>query len=166
MKNSYREILIILRDSAIVVLLCFVIGVLFNAFRKGGIPFIRKESYEIFVPCPEPLGSPSVMNVQKFLSLKDEKVLIVDARSEEDYKFWHYPGAINVPFDYLMPVCQVKLREIASSGAQMVIVYGDGGDPDSGRELARELAGNGIRNVHFIEGGFKTLIGTSGSGKK
>ncbi|MFH1437767.1 MAG: hypothetical protein ABIJ56_18815, partial [Pseudomonadota bacterium] len=45
------------------------------------------------------------------------------------------------------------LKEIASSGASMVVVYGDGDDPDSGKELGRELAGQGIRNVHYVEGG-------------
>jgi hypothetical protein len=38
-----------------------------------------------------------------------------------------------------------------------VVVFGDGGDPDSGEQLARELAGAGIRNVVFVAGGAPRL---------
>jgi 3-mercaptopyruvate sulfurtransferase SseA len=42
---------------------------------------------------------------------------------------------------------------ITRSNAKRVIVYGDGDNPDSGREWARLLSGGGIRNVNFIDGG-------------
>jgi hypothetical protein len=37
------------------------------------------------------------------------------------------------------------------------VVFGDGGNPDSGEQLAREIAGKGIRNVRFVEGGAPLL---------
>ena len=83
---------------------------------------------------------------------------VIDSRSSEDFRFWHFPGAISIPFDYLSPVESGDLGKIASSGASRVIVYGDGMVPDSGRELARELSGQGIKNVCFIEGGAINLI--------
>ena len=38
-----------------------------------------------------------------------------------------------------------------------MVVYGDGLEPDSGEELAKEIAGKGIRNVSFVQGGVKAL---------
>ena len=156
-KEHRRPVIVMVRDAAIITIACAAVALIVNAARPDGIPVVRKEAFEIFVPCPEPLGHPARMGPVHFLGLKEDTALVIDARSEEEYKDWHHPGAINVPFDYLMPVCQVNLKEIASSGAHRVVVYGDGADPDSGRELARELAGSGIRNVNYIAGGAPLL---------
>ncbi len=43
-----------------------------------------------------------------------------------------------------------------------MVVYGDGGDPDSGEQLARELAGKGIRNVGFVRGGAPAILAARG----
>ena len=54
-------------------------------------------------------------------------------------------------------VIEELARKIARSEAQRVFVYGDGDNPDTGEQLAREISGKGIRNVFFIEGGARTL---------
>jgi hypothetical protein len=38
-----------------------------------------------------------------------------------------------------------------------VVVYGDGGAPDTGELLAREISGHGIKHVFFVEGGAPEL---------
>ncbi|MFH1438916.1 MAG: rhodanese-like domain-containing protein, partial [Pseudomonadota bacterium] len=96
------------------------VALLVNAARPGGIALIEKKEYEIFVPCPEPVGEVTKMSPVDFLALKRKKVLVIDARYGEDYDQWHYPQAMNVTFDYLEPVCRLSLKEIASSGASMV----------------------------------------------
>ena len=153
-KLNKNTVLVVLRDGAIIVVFSSIVALVVNAARPDhGIPVIAKKDYEIFVPCPEPVGEVEEMSPVDFLELKEKKVLIIDARYEEDYDQWHYPQAMNVTFDYLEPVCRLNLKDIASSGAKMVIVYGDGDDPDSGREMGRELSGHGIKNVHYVEGG-------------
>jgi hypothetical protein len=152
-KLNKNPVFIVIRDGVIISMLCAAVAITVNAVRPDGIDLITKQEYEIFVPCPEPIGEVESMSPVDFLNLTEEKVFLIDARIKKEYGAWHYPGAQNIPFDYLMPVCTVSLKEIASSGARMVIVYGDGKDPDSGRELGRELSGNGIKNVHFVEGG-------------
>ena len=151
-----KVVFVVLRDSAIVVAVCAVVGILVNAARPEGIPLIQKSEYEIFVPCPEPVGSVNQIILPEFYRT-GEDTFIIDARSRIDYEEWHYPGAANIPFNYLYPVEENTLGEIVSSGAKKVIVYGDGGDPDSGEELARELAGRGIRNVYYLEGGDRLI---------
>ena len=154
-KQSAIKVMI---EAVVIAVICSAAAVIVNAARPGGIPFIPKKQYEIFVPCPEPIGDVTPMSPAELPEADTGRdVLIVDARVEEAYEEWRAPGAINVPFDYLMPVCTGRLKEIAGSGAKKVIVYGDGEDPDSGRELGRELSGKGIRNVYFVEGGAPAL---------
>jgi hypothetical protein len=50
-------------------------------------------------------------------------------------------------------------RSIAASGASRVVVYGDGGRPDSGEHLGREISGRGIKNVFFVRGGAAAVLG-------
>ncbi len=146
----------IVRDAAVAAVGLSLLGVAVNAARPGGIPLVATEEYEVFVPCPEPLGEvegipPSDPRVG------DPRTFLVDARDARAFGRWHAPGARNIPFDYLEGVPDEVVRRVASSGAAQVVVYGDGEDPDSGRELGRELAGRGVRNVFYVEGGFRAL---------
>ena len=94
--------------------------------------------------------------------LARQGVLVIDARSPAEFRAWHLPGARSVPFDYLEPIGDGALRDVASSGAPLVAVYGDGADPDSGRELAKELSARGVRAVFHVQGGAPAL----GAGKR
>jgi hypothetical protein len=144
------------RDALLIVVACAVVGVVFNAVRAAGIPLLQKTEYEILVPCPE--GSDNVQSVSgRDAMLADRRSLWVDARGPAEHQRWHPAGARNVPFDYLAPTCAAEVRAIAASGASQVVVFGDGKDPDSGEQLARELAGLGIRNVRFVQGGAAAL---------
>lgn len=146
----------ILRDAAIVVAISTVAALLANTLRSGGIPLVASQGYELFVPCPEPLGEVTGVGAQE-APLAASTLLIVDAREEVAFAAAHVPGARSIVFDYLDPVPDDTIRDVAGSGAAGVLVYGDGGEPDSGRELARELAGRGVRNVSFVEGGAPAL---------
>ncbi len=142
----------------VVVIGCTVVGLTFNAVRDDGLALVARAPYPILVPCPETSGA-----VEELLiadpRLGERRTLLIDARSRAEYERWHAPGAANVPFDYLAPTDPAVLREIASSGSTRVVVYGDGDDPDSGEQLARELAGKGIRNVGYVGGGARALRG-------
>lgn len=153
-----KAILVVLRDAGIIVVICAVVAIVVNMVRPDGIPLVQRQEYEIFVPCPEPLGEAKGIEVSEFKNLGEKEILVIDARDRKQYRQFHYPDAINIVFDYLVPVCKKKLKEVASSGAKMVIVYGDGQNPDSGEQMARELAGAGIKNVYFIKGGAPALF--------
>ena len=138
-------------------MVCAAAGLAFNSLRPGGIPVIQRKAYDILVPCPEKVGEVKSMSPADFARLDRKGILVIDARESERFHEWHVPGALSVPFDYLMPVTDESLKSIASARVKMVVVYGDGLDPDSGRELGRELSGKGIRNVHFIKGGAEAV---------
>jgi hypothetical protein len=138
-----------------------LLALAFNALRPGGLPLVARTPYETLVPCPEP-GGPVAELDPADVAIASPRSFVLDARGAEDYRARHLPGAVNVPFDWLDPVPEAVLldlaRAIAASGAIRVVVYGDGGRPDSGQHLGREISGRGIRNVGFVRGGAPALL--------
>jgi hypothetical protein len=149
-----------LREGALVTLVAVVVGLAVNAVRSDGIDLVARKEYEVVVPCPEPVGDATAID-PKDSRVRASNSLVIDARSADEYRDWHLPGALSLPFDWLGPPPdeQVKLvaERVARSRAQQVIVYGDGEDPDSGREWARLLAGARLRNVCYVVGGGPAL---------
>ena len=160
-----HSLAVALRDALLIVLLCTVSGTVVNALRASRIPLVQKTEYEILVPCPEGSGNVESLSVRDPM-LADKRSLWVDARSPAEHQRWHPAGARNVPFDYLEPTCAAEVHTIAASRASQVVVFGDGKDPDSGEQLARELAGRGIRNVRFVQGGAAALAAAASGGAR
>ena len=160
-----KTFLIILRDAIIACAIFAIAGLIINAARNDGLPFIADKPYEIFAPCPEVLG-----NVE-MISPTDERIkssdsFIVDARTLEEYNEWHLENAMNITYDYLDPLSPEEIKNIsyniASSGKSRLIVYGDGDGKQgsTGYELGREIAGNRIiKEVYVIDGGADALRG-------
>jgi hypothetical protein len=145
-----------LRDAALTLLAAGMVGCLVNLVRPDGIPFIQKTEYQILVPCPDGSGEAPSMAADA-PEIHEARTLLVDARPATDHAQGHPAGAMSLPFDYLDPAPPAQVRKIASSGAARVVVFGDGGDPDLGEQLARELSGAGIRNIFFVAGGAPAL---------
>ena len=150
----------IVRDAAIVAVVSTVVALTVNTVRSEGIRLVQQEEYDILVPCPEPVGDPEVMKADD-ARVKDIKSLLLDVRSKEEFEKWRVEGARNQPFDWLGPPVDEEVKtvakQVAASRAQRVIVYGDGDDPDSGKEWAKLLSGARIKNVFYVEGGAPAL---------
>ena len=161
MKRHRQKFTAALRDAALVVIASTVLALVVNEVRsEGGVPLVAQREYEILVPCPDTVGEVDTIAVAQAGLPGD---LFVDARPKAEFSAWHPPGAMWIPFDYLDPAPDEMVRRVAQSGARRVVVYGDGGDPDSGRELGRELAGRGVRNVVHLAGGAAALRAKVGS---
>ncbi|MBK9964933.1 MAG: rhodanese-like domain-containing protein [Holophagales bacterium] len=148
-------------EAAVIAASAGLVALAVNAFRPAGLPLVAPEPYEVLVPCPEP-GGPVAPVEPSDSSLRGPRVFLVDARDPGAYRRGHVPGAVNVPYDWLDPLPQAALHElarrIAASGATRVVVYGDGGRPDSGEHLGREISGRGLRNVGYVRGGAPALV--------
>jgi hypothetical protein len=162
MQASVQSIPIAVRDAVITVAACAAIAFLVNAVRSEGIPLVQHEDYQIMVPCPVTSGEVTRI-APGLLSSPEQGRLIIDSRELGEFTRWHVPEAIHIPYDYLDPTPPETIQRIASSGARSVVVIGDGLDPDSGEQLARELSGKGIRNVGYVTGG-APAIQADGSG--
>ncbi len=151
----------VIRDALLVTVAATGIALTVNLFHPEKIPLIAEEAYEILVPCPEPGGEVSPMELSdSLLGAKD--TYIVDARPAEDFAKWRFRKADNLTYDYLDPTPESRIvdltRAIARSRAHRVLVYGDGEQPDTGEQLAKEISGHGIHNVFFLKGGAKALL--------
>jgi len=159
-------LVVTVRDAAIVVVLSAVLAISVNAARAtGAIPLVAEREYQVLVPCPEHEGEAEAVDAMA-VRLGEKGMLLVDAREAEDFAAWHALGAVSIPYDFLEPTSPELLQKVLSSRAQKVVVYGDGGDPDSGQQLAQELSGQGIRNVVYVKGGAPALRGASTATKE
>ncbi len=148
-------------EAVLLTLASSVLALCVNAFRENGLPLVARVPYEILVPCPEPGGPVTALDAAA-PALSESRLFLIDARDGVAFGRSHLPGAVNVPYDWLDPVPDDEMKRlaatIASSRVTRVIVYGDGGNPDSGEHLGREISGRGIRNVHFVRGGAPALL--------
>lgn len=149
-------------EAVVVAAVAGGLALLVNGVRPDGLPVVATDPYETLVPCPEP-GGPVDGVAADDPMLDDPHTFLLDARSPEEYAEWHLPRAVNVPYDWLDPLAGTTLQElaraIAVSRARTVVVCGDGGRPDSGEHLGREISGRGIHNVCFVVGGAGALEG-------
>ncbi|MEI6892141.1 MAG: rhodanese-like domain-containing protein [Pontiella sp.] len=100
--------------------------------RKHGIPVI-----------------PLAVVIQKFQSL--EPTIFVDARSEEEFKAGHIPGAISIPFQSLDEQFQ-RIGRVLDSEKELII-YCSNRDCDDSLMLAIGLQAMGAEDlVLFIDG--------------
>jgi hypothetical protein len=152
----------IVRDALAVTIACALVGIVVNLSRSNGIPLVQKTAYQILVPCPESTGrAPAIAAIDP--AVWQACTLLVDARSSAEHRRWHPEGAMHLPYDFLEPATEKQVHHIASSGASRVVVFGDGADPDCGEQLAHELAGAGIRNVYYVQGGAQRLRAVAAS---
>ncbi|MCP4176256.1 MAG: rhodanese-like domain-containing protein [bacterium] len=78
-------------------------------------------------------------NLGKIISQKNLEFLLIDIRSEQEYKFSHLPSAVNIPYNRLLSTLPAENMFLT------IIVYGDTKKESS---RAAELLGNrGYFNV-------------------
>ncbi len=148
---------VILRDAGIIVVLASGAALSFNSVRSSdAISLVAQEPYQILVPCPEHEGTTEAVSAAAARG-PGPGVLFIDAREPEVFTAWHHPDATSIPFDYLDPISEEKVRQVLQSRAKKIIVYGDGADPDTGHQLALILSSRGLKNVFFVKGGAPAL---------
>ena len=152
----------VLRDAGGIVGVGVLMATVTNVLRGSTrLPWVATKPYEIVVPCPEPVGQAQAI-APTSAALRGFASYVIDARSTTEFATWHWPGAVNIPFDWLGPPVKEEVyqlaKKVAASKSKQIVVYGDGEDPDSGREWARLLSGGGIRNVLYVEGGAPALM--------
>jgi rhodanese-related sulfurtransferase len=161
-KTRGTPLLRVVRDAALIVVATSTVALTVNALRSDGIKLIAEAEYEILVPCPEPTGEAESIPVDD-PRITSDRSLLIDAREPVDFASWRLPNAINVPFDWLAEQHEIDVqardvaKRVARSGKQHVIVYGDGGDPDSGHHWAALLSAAGIKRVVYVGGGAPAL---------
>jgi rhodanese-related sulfurtransferase len=79
----------------------------------------------------------------------DQKILVLDVRSEEEYDSGHVPGARNIPHDQLAS----RIEEIRVVEAERIVVYCESGRRAGKAAAALQQAG--FENVEHLSGDMK-----------
>lgn len=113
------------------------IGLVYNAVSPQGIPLSGGQKARL-----EQQGARMVNLEEVRYYLKQPGVLLVDARSPEEFSLGHIPKAENLPddeFKSFFPKLKSKLMT-----ADLIIVYCSGGSCGSSEDLALKLLNEGI----------------------
>jgi rhodanese-related sulfurtransferase len=147
----------------IIVILASLIALIYNGLSNNPLPLIRvqKKLNEIekdlifdkkYETKEKDLGKTVPLNVM--IELKDNpEVIIIDARTEENYSRGKIGNAINIyPYDD-----EQKMMESIFSLPQdkPIIVYCDGGSCDLSHLLAKNLLSLGFKRVFLYAGGWE-----------
>lgn len=177
MKNIFIDI----AGGVAVCVLAAVVGIAHNAVRERPLPLIQsvksasvtndnhetqssgaqaaepragdKSSDDGAVARQEAISEGSVSADQVKAMLEDSNVVIIDARSPEEFDEGRVPSAINVPYDQLPEYYQQLITEIPLDA--LVVCYCQGPDCDFSHELATELRIMGFMNVVLFTGGWE-----------
>jgi rhodanese-related sulfurtransferase len=125
-----------------------VVGIGYNALSPKGIPLKGGTKARLAEQ-----GARMVDLQEVRYYLKQPGTLLVDARSPEEFRLGHIPGAVNLPADQFAPFYP-KVRARLEK-AKIIIVYCSGGSCGTSEELAMELIKAGFveKRVAVFSGG-------------
>lgn len=88
----------------------------------------------------------AAIDLHHLLHQSNKKVLLIDVRSEEEYKAMHIAGAVNIPLQNL-----TRKLEAVSKATQVITVCGKGGGRSA--QAVVLLQQMGFTNAAFLCGG-------------
>lgn len=138
------------KDIAQIILMTLVFGLSYSFIVYGNINFLeRGKSLSESSLHSDDLRIQDV-TIEKALQLIREGALIIDARSEDDYKNGHIKNAINIPsknFDNYID----KVFEIPQD--TFILIYCEGIHCNLSHQLAEKLLNFGLQKIYvMVEG--------------
>lgn len=126
-----------LTEGIAILILGVAFGVIYNAISPSGMSLFADQNKSV-----AGFKMMTTEEIKIYILEKKDKVVIVDARSKEEYSLGHIPGAINIPATDFDKYYQIHLDKIKK--AEMIIVYCSGGSCGSSEEVASQLIKKGI----------------------
>jgi len=109
---------------------------------------------------------PTVTYNQLVKLLSSKSLILIDARSPEDFKKEHIGNAINIfPFETDLSKYFEALTRVPFSSEKIIIVYCEGGTCDASHRVAQDLIKLGYKNVFVYAGGWEEWSKYKNSGK-
>jgi len=138
-----------------VLVISAVVGFCINALRSDGVPIIGdwSTSSKLTISTGENIEI-SVQDARR-LCLED-KAIVLDARSPEEYQAGHIDCAVNLPwlsFDEYFQNISEKLPE-----DKIIITYCDGETCSLSKDLAMTLIDMGFKNVKVLVNGWSVWV--------
>jgi rhodanese-related sulfurtransferase len=121
-----------------------------NFFRSDGLPLLRPK---LLSPLSENKDS-NTISLQTLKGRYEQPgVVILDARSPEEFAEGHIPGAKNLPYYEFSEKASVVLKDIPCD--REIITYCEGLECSNAEDLAFLLKENGYALVKVFEGGWE-----------
>jgi rhodanese-related sulfurtransferase len=121
-----------------------------NFFRSDGLPLLRPKLLSL--PSEENHGNG--ISFQAFREKFEQPgVIILDARSPDDFAEGHIPGAKNLPYYEFSEKASVVLKDIPRN--REIITYCEGLECSNAEDLAFLLKENGYAQAKVFEGGWE-----------
>lgn len=144
MKQKVIEALGILLTSA-------VLAVSANELRSDSFPLLREKAA---APTASETAMVPMISLEALLEIsKHPGVLILDARSEEDFQEAHIPGALSLPSESSEEQVASVLQGVGYD--REIVVYCSGSDCEAAEDVAVSLRDRGYHAVHVFSGGWE-----------
>lgn len=124
-------------QSLIILAFGVALGVVYNFLSPAGIPLFASQDKSV-----AGFRMMTTDEIKLYIQEKGKSILIVDARSPEEYSLGHIPGAINIPDTDFEKYFSRHSNEIKK--AELIVVYCSGGSCGSSEEVALQLIKKGI----------------------
>ena len=139
-----------LRECIGIFLFATTLALLTNFFRPDGLTLLRPK----LLP---PSTEDNKGNIISFQTLKEKfeqpRVIILDARSPDEFTEGHIPGAKNLPYYEFAEKASAVLKDIPCD--REIIAYCEGLECSNAEDLAFLLKENGYAYVKVFEGGWE-----------
>lgn len=147
-------------QASIILALSCMIGIAFNAFSESPLPIFKKynplqeESQGDNNPDDSQAINVNEIDIETLkLLLESEEILLLDARTKEEYSQGYIPGAVNLPvyeFDSVFP----RLEGLFSEG-KTIVAYCSSITCTDSPLLAKKLTRKGYEDIFVYRRGFE-----------
>ncbi len=137
----------LIRNSCIVVLVSIGFGMIANTVSSRGIPLMG--------PVPQPPNTEGVKRIaleEAYRLFRERRSVFVDARSEEEFRAGHIPGAHFLNHDNFEESVST-FRDLIPSDT-VLVTYCSGEGCGSSREVAELLHEEGFSDIRLFSGGW------------
>lgn len=147
-------------QASIILSLSLIIGIAYNGLSKSPLPILKK-----YNPIQaEDQGDKNVDNARpvnineidvetlKYL-MESEEILLIDARTREEFNLGHLPNAVNLPV-YEFDQVYSEVEGLFSEG-KTIITYCSSETCIDSPLLAKKLYTKGYQDIFVYRGGFK-----------
>ena len=134
-----------------IILFSTFLALLTNYLRSDSLPLFRLHSSSSSILENNNQDTVSLPILLK--KMKQPGVVIIDARSPEEYQAGHLPGAINLPYSELSEESFLVLQKIPFD--MEIITYCEGIECSIAEDLASFLKESGFENVKVFAGGWE-----------
>jgi rhodanese-related sulfurtransferase len=149
-------------EALFLLLFCLIFGITANKISPRGIPLFRgqwdpaKGTMHAGGPCAPKNQEMDITALSHLMEKLKDSLVIVDARSQEEYREGHIPGAISLPLGEVNYMIDDFLSSVSPD--KMIVTYCAGVECYDSHELAEILNSVGYAQVQVFAGGFPEWV--------